>query len=249
LPARCREFATAPTIYASASIPASAYFMRSHDEEMPEPAVAKPAAPASTTPRKPVEAHAPRHPGPRRQYRPVVSGKAAAARPHFSRPAAHTRDRKPSQSSSSSRPARPTGSRTANSARPASAARWSAKPAAPSNGKRNGAHAGNGSNNGNGRPAARPAASSAHSAKSAAPAWNPRNGSQRKVYSNGAKTAASPAQLPAPAARRGRIPGPPLGQLRQAITGKPSIVASARAGSSKRFGFSARPKQGTKKRG
>jgi hypothetical protein len=34
---------------------------------------------------------------------------------------------------------------------------------------------------------------------------------------------ASPAQLPAPAARRGRIPGPPLGQLTQAITGSPRL--------------------------
>jgi hypothetical protein len=240
------EFATAPTIYASASIPASAYFMRSHDEEMPEPAVAKPAAPASTTPRKPVEAHAPRTPAARK---PVVSGKAAAARPHFSRPAAHTRDRKPSQSSSSSRPARPTGSRTANSARPASAARWSAKPAAPSNGKRNGAHAGNGSNNGNGRPAARPAASSAHSAKSAAPAWNPRNGSQRKVYSNGAKTAGKPGATPRTSSAPRKDSRPTARPAQAGNNRKPSIVASARAGSSKRFGFSARPKQGTKKRG
>jgi hypothetical protein len=236
------EFATAPTIYASASIPASAYFMRSHDEEMPEPAVAKPVAPASTTPRRPVEAHAPRTPAARK---PVVSGKAATARPHFSRPAAHTRDRKPSQSSSSSRPARRTGAES----RPAPAARWSPKAAAPSNGKRNGAHAGNGSNNGNGKPAARPAASSAHSAKSGASAWNPRNGSQSKVYSNGAKTAGKPGAT----TRTGSAPRKDSRTAaRPAHTGnnrKPAIAAGARAGSSKRFGFPARPKQGTKKRG
>ena len=41
--------------------------------------------------------------------KPAVSGKSAAARPHFSRPATHSRDRKPAQSSSGSRPARRAG--------------------------------------------------------------------------------------------------------------------------------------------
>ena len=218
------EFATPPTIYASASIPASAYFMNSHEDEMPEPAVATPAAPASTTPRRPQEAHTPRTPATRK---PVVSGKAPAARPHFSRPAAHTRDRKPAQSSSSSRPARPTSSRTASSARPASAARWNPKAATPSNGKRNGngAHAGNGSNNGNG------------------------NGSAHKVYSNGAKTAGKPGA----ATRTGSAPRkdsrPASRPAHAGSNRKPTVAASARAGSSNRFGYSARPKQATKKRG
>jgi hypothetical protein len=46
------EFATPPTIYASASMPASAYFMRSddHDEELPEPVVAKQSLPAAPGP-------------------------------------------------------------------------------------------------------------------------------------------------------------------------------------------------------
>jgi hypothetical protein len=221
------EFATPPTIYASASIPASAYFLSSHEDEMPEPAVATPAAsaaPAATTPRRPVESHTPRTPATRK---PVVSGKAAAARPHFSRPAAHTRDRKPAQSSSSSRPARQTGSRTANSARPASAARWSPKAATPSNGKHNGngGHPGNGSNNGNG------------------------NGSAHKVYSNGAKTAGKPGA----ATRTGSAPRkdsrPAARPAHAGANRKPTVAANARAGSSKRFGFSARPKQATKKRG
>ncbi len=52
------EFAPPPTIYASASIPASAYFLRSHDEELPEPAAAKQrssTAPALAAPHKPAE--------------------------------------------------------------------------------------------------------------------------------------------------------------------------------------------------
>jgi hypothetical protein len=154
------EFATPPTIYASASIPASAYFMRSHDEELPEPAVAKQrstAAPAPAAPHKPADLYEPRTPAARKS---AMDGKTAPARPHFSRPAAHSRDRKPAQSSSSSRTARRASTGSVN---------------------RNGS-------NGNNRPASRSTASGAHSAKSASTAWTPRNGNHAKVHSNGAKT-------------------------------------------------------------
>jgi hypothetical protein len=211
------EFAAPPTIYASASMPASVYFMhsRDHDEELPEPVAAQQSSLAAPSQHKPAEIHAPRTAAARK---PAAGGKSSAARPHFSRPATHSRDRKPAQSSSSSRPARrtgvesrTTGSRSAGSAHPASAARWSPKAASGTNGKRNGAHAGttsasgNGSN-GNGRPAARPSGSAKTSAK---PGANSRNGSSRK----------------------------------------PTLAAGAKAGNSKRYGFTARPKQGTKKRG
>jgi hypothetical protein len=155
------EFAAPPTIYASASIPASAYFLRSHDEELAEPEVAKQAvaAPAPAAPHKPAELHAPRTQAMRK---PAVSGKSATARPHFSRPAAHARDRKPAQTSSSSRPARRAGT---------------------------GSVGGNGSNgNGAGGHAVRPSSSGTRSAKSAVPAWTPRNGN----HSNGAKTSSKP---------------------------------------------------------
>ena len=158
------EFASPPTIYASASIPASAYFLRSHDEELAEPEVAKQKMPvAAPAPHKPAELHAPRTQAMRK---PAVSGKSATARPHFSRPATHARDRKPAQASSSSRPVRRAGA---------------------------GAAGGNGSNgNGAGGHAARPSSSGTRSVKSAAPAWTPRNGNQRKVHSNGAKTSSKP---------------------------------------------------------
>src|SRR5271157_4368528 len=227
------EFAAPPTIYASASIPASAYFLRSHEheEDLPEPAVAKQrsqSAPDATAPRKSGESHPPRT--------PAVSGKSATARPHFSRPATYSRDRKPAQSSSSGRPARRAGSESRpTGARPASAARWSQKAAAGTNGKRNGAHAGSGSaggngSNGNGRLAARPSASATRSAKSAAPAWSPRNSSQRKVHSKGAKTAAPSRNDSRSAARPARL----------VSSRKPTLAASSKAGSSKRFGFAAR---------
>jgi 23S rRNA pseudouridine2605 synthase len=104
--------------------------------------------------------------------KPASNGKPAAARPHFSRPAAHSRDRKPVQSSSSrpgARPARraasdarpsaarPTGTRQANGSRPAAGlrpangTRWSANGAKSTNGKHHlGNGAGNGTRNGNG---------------------------------------------------------------------------------------------------
>jgi hypothetical protein len=249
------EFAVAPTVYASSSMPASAYFLRFHDheEELPEPAVAKqspPSASAPATPHKPAEAHAPRATAARK---PATSGKSAAARPHFSRPATLSRDRKPAQSSSSSRPARrvaadsrPASARPASGARPSSAARWSPKAAAGTNGKRNGAHAGTASDNGkpsngNGRPIARPAngASGTRSANSPAPAWG-----QRKVYSNGSKPAGKPAVTSRGASSPVRSASAPRGSSR-----KPALTAGAKAGNSKRFGFTAPPKQGTKKRG
>ena len=241
------EFSVAPTLYSSSYMPASAHFLRSHDhdEDVPEQAAAQPglsAAPAPVVPHKPAEPHAPRTAAARK---PAASGKSAA-RPHFSRPAAHSRDRKPAQSSSSSRPARrtasesrPAGSRTSNGARPASAARWSPNAAGGAKVKRDGAHAGAGPANGNrsngngsggnGRAAARPAngASGTRSAKFAAPAWGQRNG-----HSDGAKTA-----------------GKPGATSRKAGSRKPALAAGQKAGNSKRFGFTARPKQGTKKRG
>jgi len=206
--------------------------------------VAKPAAPASTTPRKPVEAHAPRTPAARK---PVVSGKAAAARPHFSRPAAHTRDRKPSQSSSSSRPAgQPVrappiapglllllvGAPSRLHPQTASATRL--MPATVQITETAGRLLAGGFQ----RTLCQVCRTCLESAQR-----KPTQGLfQRR------KTAGKPGATPAPAARRGRIPRPTLGQLTQAITGSLDC-RSARAGSSKRFGFSARPKQGTKKRG
>jgi hypothetical protein len=186
------EFAPPVTTYSSytsSSMPASAYFLRSrdHEEEALEfeptpalsPAPAPPVAPVSANPAEPrisSEVHAPRTPANRK---PASSGKPAGARPHFSRPAAHSRDRKPGQSSSSSRTSARTGARTSSrtSARPVrragSEARSSARPVRPAagrqngsrptagvswnanatkngNAKQNGAHAGNGNGNGNG---------------------------------------------------------------------------------------------------
>jgi hypothetical protein len=311
------EFAEPTNIYASSSMPASAYFLRSqdHDLDAPElhvPHVATPAprvtstapiAPTLREPRKSAEAHTPRTPAVRKS---ASSGKSAAARPHFSRPAAHSRDRKPAQSASSSRPsssrpgtrparragaevrpsaARPAGARAAAGSRPTSGPRWS--PSVPkatngngkhtTNGKHNGTHVGNGSSHGvksngiksngiksNGN-AVRPTngASGARTAKSPAPAWGQRNGR----HSNGAKTAGKPGasarssnpSRSASTARGGSVSrntSAPRKDSRPAArparsSRKPALTASTKAGNSKRFGFTARPKpkQETKKRG
>lgn len=220
------EFATPTTIYASASIPASAYFMRNqdHEEELPEPAVEKPVLQASPEPvpapvRKPAEVHVSRTAA----RKPAASGKPAA-RPHFSRPAAHTRDRKPAQSSGS-RPvrragaeSRPIGSRTTGGARPA-AARWSPKPAAGANGKRSSGHDSSNGNGSNGkRLVARP--------------------------SNGAKSAHKPGAT----SRPGSGPARGVSSARSTSSRKPALAAGSKAGSSKRF-YTAPPKQKSKKRG
>jgi len=215
------EFAAPPTLYTSSSMPASSYFMRSTDyeEELPEVEAPQPAVtapPAHVEPHKPVEAHTPRPPV---THTPASSAKPAASRPHFSRPATHSRDRKPAQSSTSNRTARrpgndsrtatarTSGSRPATSARPASGARWGTD--APA--KHNGTHSGNGNGTGNGaKTAGKPTSST-------------RNGSVRKD--------ARPESRPARSNR------------------KPALTAGAKAGNSKRYGFTARPKQETKKRG
>ena len=168
------EFEVPPTLYSSSSMPASAYFLRSrdHEDELPELEASKPAPSALSAmaatpaplepkkePSKPAESHAPRI-SPARK--PASNGKPAAARPHFSRPAAHSRDRKPAQSTASSRPARrassdsrsasarPSSSRPATGSRSTAGARWSSKPTAGAKAKHNGngTHNGNGSNNG-----------------------------------------------------------------------------------------------------
>jgi hypothetical protein len=166
------EFAAPPTIYASASIPASAYFLRSHDEEMPDSAVVMQRSPAATTPHKPAELHASRT---QAIYKPAVSEKSESARPHFSHPATYYQDRKPAQSSTVSHPVRHSGAGSASgngsngksrqAARPASSGTRSAKSSStawtPRNGNSRQAHS-NGAKRGttsrkDSRPAARPA--------------------------------------------------------------------------------------------
>src|ERR1700723_1098996 len=92
------EFEVPPTLYSSSSMSASAYFLRSqYEDELAEietprqPAFIPAPAPIESHP--PVEAHTPRISAVDKPAAFVA--KPPAARPHFSRPTAHSRDRKP----------------------------------------------------------------------------------------------------------------------------------------------------------
>jgi 23S rRNA pseudouridine2605 synthase len=290
------EFAVATTAYSSSSMPASAYFLHSHehDEEPYDRAghdraihdrsihdrTAQPPAPVtSLTPEPPVKApevHVPRIPA---AHKPAAAANSSAARPHFSRPAAHSRDRKPAQPSSGSRTARRPGAesrssstrsasgRSANGARPASGARWNPKTA--TNGKRTGAHAASGSTNGalsNGNGSARNHASKApagiRNGKPSTAAINPRNGN-----GNGHRNGTKPTAKSGAAVRNGgllrKAGAAPRKDARpdartasrslRSSSRKPALAAGAKAGNSKRYGFTAPARKpagpSTKKRG
>jgi hypothetical protein len=193
------------------------------------------------------EAHSSRVPAPRK---PAAAARSNGARPHFSRPAAHVRDRKPVGSARrSSRDAR-----SSSAPRRASAARWTAangKPKHPS--ARNGSHPGaahkafgahhangkvNGNGNGNGHSrnhsSTRNGVSSARNGKSAAPVRGARNG-----HSGNAKNGSSSGRV----ARRKEARFDARSQRKAALT------AGAKAHNSKRYGFRAPSGQRTKKRG
>jgi len=266
------EFAVAPTAYASSSMPASSYFLHSHEYEdethdraVPAVSVAAPpvevAAPAAVL--NSSEDLAPRIP---EAPKPAAVGQSAAPRPHFSRPATHSRDRKPAQSSSPSRSARRPGSesrnssarpasgRSSNGSRPASGARWAANGAKPTNGKRPGAHAVSSSTNGtrgNGNGSAHnpspKVVTGTRDAKAPASAMG-----QRKVNpnGNGHRNGVKPAGKPGAAARSGSLlrKGAPARKdarpdaRSSRSSRKPALAAGAKAGNSKRYGFTAPPK-------
>jgi 23S rRNA pseudouridine2605 synthase len=268
------EFSVPTTLYASSSMPASAYFLRSYDreeetQEVEAPAPVFVAPPVEIAPVIAAETHA-SHSTPTRTTparKPASNGKPVAARPHFSRPSTHSRDRKPAQSSAGSRavrrPAADTRSasaRPASGARPATGTRWSAN-GASAKAKLNGA---NGSRTANSAAAkgsrsngstARPAngASGARTAKSAAPAWSTRNGNSGNGHagnghSNGAKPVGKTSARSGSLARNGNSARTEARPSRSGSR-KPALAAGAKAGNSKRYGFTARPKQETKKRG
>lgn len=263
------EFAAPPTVYSSSSMPASPYFLRSwdHEEEaleLEQPMPGSQALPAPVEAHKPEEPRSPRHSAVSRK--PAASGKSPAARPHFSRPTANSRDRKQAQSStgsrSSARPARratsdarpasarPAGTRAASGSRPASSARWT-----PNTSKSaSGAHAANGSGKGsaNGSAksarsignAARPAhgVSATRAGKSSAPAaWGQRNG-----RSKGAKTAVKPTSGGRTNARTETRTAARADSRSGRGSRSPALTAGAKAGNNSRFGFTSRSKPQSK---
>ena len=330
------EFAVASTMYSSSSMPASAYFLHSHEHEddhhdyrPPAPVVnlspihlapfipaqpllhaqpsihAQPVPPVTPAPAKAAEVHTPRISGISgipAANKPAAAAKPAAPRPRFTRPAAHTRDRKqsagsssmrtpagrssssrssaarttrsarPDSRSSSARPAaarptgaRPTGTRPANGARSNSATpRWSSNGVKSTNGARNGAHSPTNGARSNGH------ASNGH-AKLNSPAGNghsrngkpspsaPRNGHSTNGHAaNGHSKNGKSAAKPTNGARSGGFVRGATSARKDSRTDarssshggrKPALTAGAKAGNSKRFGFTAPRKPNPKKRG
>jgi 23S rRNA pseudouridine2605 synthase len=254
------EFAVTPTLYGSSTFSSSSYYRNGGDHE--EPRLQSPTAyPAAYTPPAPVEPvralEAPQAPlAPLRQ--PIQTSKPPTARPHFNRPAAHARTRKPvtpsrtSQSSSGTRIARrpadsrPSAARPANGARPAQGSRWSQGSHRPATGKTNGNHAVKNHTNGirsNGTAAhTNGKVSTTRNGKSAPSTWSNRNGhtktSKPTSKAGGVKRSAGIAR------KDSRTDTRAVRENR-----KPALTAGAKAGNSKRFGFTARPNKGTKKRG
>ena len=267
------EFTPPPTIYASAAMPASSYFLHSyereyehhhhehhqhehhqhehHQEEAREP-VAQPAAELAAAAAHTSEEAPGKHAQPVRK--PAAGTKAPNARPHFSRASSHARDRKPAQTTSGSRPARHSGNEVRNSgkrtavSRSEPAARWSQNSAKSTNGKHNGTHraadAGKGARIEGG--SARPAgrASGTRIAKTSTGAW-----SQRAARASATSGAGKSGAL----SRSGslsRSGGAARKDVRSAHAArKPALAASAKAGNNKRYGFTAPSNQGAKKRG
>ena len=227
------EFAPVSSVYANSTLSATSYFSRfqDHEDTYPEPEPAR-------------SVHFPEHVGPARMPEPEeeesvveaasVSHNAGstkpAARAHRSRPAPHARDRKMTPAGSNGRTPRRAPESRSSAPRSSSGDRWS-----PSAQK-------NGSGGGHGTHA--PARNNGHAAKPATTSWNKHNGNGSS--SNGTK--------PASARSNGLNHGTTVrkdarNEVRSARNSrKPTLTAGTKAGG-KRYGFTARPKQGTKKRG
>jgi hypothetical protein len=275
------EFAVPPTAYASSSMPASSYFLHSHEHEeethdhaVHVQAAATSQAPgqSSAVPLKAPEVHTPRIPAARK---PAATGKSSATRPRFSRPAAHSRDRKQAQTSSGNRTARRTGpearsagarpaggrasgARATNGSRPASAARWTPDAAKNNNGKRTGTHAAPGASNGSRNN--RNGSARGHSAKVSSGIRNTKPSSaaiQRNGHGKGSQMSGKAGTTvrggsllrSGSAARKDARPDARSSRSSR----KPALAAGAKAGNAKRFGFTAPSRQSarrsTKKRG
>ena len=277
------EFAVAPTIYASSAMAASPYFLhaREYEEEQAERGTAfvPPVAPVALPTPAPVVHHSPaplpaaarvaaETPASHAPRVPAARKPAASGKPHFSRPAARTRDRKPAQAgSSSSRPARrPSHEARGSASRPANGAtRWNGSSNSgghrngASNGARNGAHAnGNGRHhaasngahaNGNGHGGSRNGnGNSSHTAHVSKSPTNGRSGkplAASRSQRNGRAASPQPAGKTITTARGGAV----RKDVRAGGSRKPALTAGTKAGNGKRYGFTAPAKRGTKKRG
>lgn len=222
------EFAPTTTMYASSAM-SGGYFSRfDHEDSYPEAVTSEPVihfsrsvppAPTAAATSHVAASEAIREPetihsnGASNGHKPASSAKPAAARTHFSRPAPHARNRKPSQPAGNAR-----SPRRASEQRPGTARSASSNGHSPS-GSRNGKPAvgswAKRSNNG--------AAGSSKSSSTARTGTLSRGAAPRKESRTDSRTA-----------RGSRTP---------------ALTAGAKAGNSKHYGFTARPKHRTNKRG
>jgi len=213
------EFAPVPSIYASSSITAGGYFSRFSDHE---DAYFEPVAPDPAVHHTPVSSPSVSEPvvaaatdstsnGISNGHKPPAA--KPASRSHFSRPAAHSRNRKPAQPAGNSR-----SPRRSPETRPA------VTRAAGGNG-----HATSGTRTG----------------KSSVATWTKRS-------ANGTAVSGKPASS-SQTGTMSRNTGPRKESRSEARSARGSrtttLSAGAKAGNSKRFGFTARTKRRTNKRG
>ena len=252
------EFAPAQTIYASAAMPASTYFLRSfdHEDDVRPPAPAISLAPAPLAPRIPAEARTHEIPG---TPKPAAQ-EPSADRPAFDRRPAHKHNHKPAANAANGRVVRreargPVSRSAAAHANGASrhTSRWAQGAAKNGNGKHNGngSHAAakpsaNGNRfhaNGNGH-ASRPSSTPQGARHTKPAARSLRNGHITAGKSSG-KSASRPVSRHAGAAHKDTR------TEQRAARGnrKPALAASAKAGSRGRYGFRAPARQRSKKRG
>ena len=246
------EFAVAPNIYASSAMASSYYFdsARFEDETpfVPErrperrPEHRPEASRAAATAPAPEIAAKSAAPAPA-THKPASNGKPAQVRPHFSRPASHSRDRKRSQPASNRMARRPSrDSRTAqsrtSSSRVSAGSRW-AKSSSTGNGNRSGSLNGNHSARNSGL---RNAHASNGNGKATPPSRVNRNG-----HNSNGKIAGKPGVQSRASSSRSSSSRKDVRV--DARSHKPALTAGAKAGNSKRYGFSAPARQRTKKRG
>ena len=250
------EFAAPPTAYASSSMPASTYFLRSyeHEDVVREPITVTPVtatASFAAAPRKPVEQPLPVN----GTERTAEVKENTPARPRISRQPTPSRDRKPSQSSSDSRVARHNGrngrsaasrsaaTRSKGTSRHASKVRWA-------HGTTKSAHANTTGHIPQKVPPVRGISmETAMATQTALRSCGRQSLLRREVcataYASAGKAAAKPVSRRASASRNEKRAD------KRAVRGnrKPALAATAKAGNRGRYGFTAPSRQRSKKRG
>jgi 23S rRNA pseudouridine2605 synthase len=270
------EFAAPATIYASSSMPASSYFLRSyeHEESVRFPVAPKTSPQFVSAPVPPARAVEPvieRPPqAPEKAPAPYIAKASAAriektpvARPRFGHQPARARDRKPVQKSASgrvarrpirpNRDARSSAPRSTGSSRHAQGSRWAKTASKNGNSNGNGhskrlaPHAGKNSSNG-ARFSSNGHSRTGNGSNGLHKAKPSASRTLRNGHSANGKAAAKPAARRADASRKSARPVSRTASRTDARgSRKPALSASAKAGNRSRYGFTASSNRRSKK--